>query len=136
LSRLLQAQKSWTSRFDQLQEWIQDHLAEPITVEAMARFSGMSERHFARLFNEEKGVTPARFVEEIRVEAAKRMLQDSRAGLKEVADRCGFGSADTMRRSFRRITGGSPLEFAEASRAQRKGSDVRAEPAARGRRLD
>lgn len=120
LSQLLQAQKSWTSRFDRLQEWAQERLDEPLTVDVMARFAGMSERHFARAFHEEKGVTPARFVEELRVEAAKHMLVDSRAGLKEVATRCGFGSADSLRRSFRRVTGTTPAEYAERYRSQRK----------------
>jgi transcriptional regulator GlxA family with amidase domain len=62
----------------------------------------MSPRHFARVFTAEKGITPARFVEQVRVEAAKLLLDSSDYGLKEAAERSGFGSADSMRRSFRR----------------------------------
>jgi transcriptional regulator GlxA family with amidase domain len=114
LSRLLEAQATWTSRFDRLQEWILDHLQEDLNVDQLAAAAGMSPRHFARVFHGEKGVTPARFVERLRVEAAGRMLVESEAGLKEVAAACGFGSADSMARSFVRVTGVAPRAFANS----------------------
>lgn len=119
LSKLLRAQATFTSRFDQLQEWILEHLQEDLSVETLARFSGMSPRPFARVFQQEKGVTPARFVEALRVEAAGRMLLDSRPRLKEVASQCGFGSADSMRRSFLRVAGVTPGDYAVRLRTRR-----------------
>ncbi|MEO8179760.1 MAG: helix-turn-helix domain-containing protein [Deltaproteobacteria bacterium] len=71
-------------------------------------------RHFARVFHGEKGVTPARFVERLRVEEAGRMLAESEAGLEETAAACGFCSADSMARSFVRVKGLSPREFASS----------------------
>jgi transcriptional regulator GlxA family with amidase domain len=114
LSRLLEAQATWTSRFDRLQEWILENMTDDLNVDALAAAAGMSPRHFARVFNEEKGVTPARFVKRMRVEAAGRMLTESEAGLKETAAACGFGSADSMARSFVRVKGMSPREFASS----------------------
>ncbi len=125
LSRLLEAQATWTGRFDRLQEWILEHLAEELNVEKLAAAAGMSPRHFARVFRGEKRVTPARFVERLRVEAAGRMLSESEAGLKEVAAACGFGSADGMARSFARVTGLAPREYA---RSQQPGSQQREQP--------
>lgn len=114
LSRLLEAQETWTGRFDRLQEWILEHLPEELNVEKLAAAAGMSPRHFARVFRGEKRVTPARFVERLRVEAAGRMLSESESSLKEVAAACGFGSADGMVRSFARVTGLAPREYARS----------------------
>jgi transcriptional regulator GlxA family with amidase domain len=116
LSSLLEAQATMTSRFDRLQEWILDHLTEDLNVETLAAAAGMSPRNFARVFHGEKGVTPARFVERLRVEVAGRMLVTSKAGLKEIAAACGFGSADSMARSFVRVTGVPPRAFASSQR--------------------
>jgi transcriptional regulator GlxA family with amidase domain len=63
----------------------------------------MSPRNFARVFRAEVGQTPARFVERVRVDAARRLLEESEAGLGRVARECGFGGADSMRRSFLRV---------------------------------
>jgi len=72
----------------------------------------MSARHFARTFTAERGVTPARYVERMRVEAARILLEGKRYPLKEAAAQCGFGSADSMRRSFRRVLGVTAGEYA------------------------
>ena len=71
----------------------------------------MSPRHFARVFSAEVGITPARYVERIRLEAARRRLEESRDGVEVVAAACGFGTAETMRRSFLRALGTSPTEY-------------------------
>jgi len=71
----------------------------------------MSPRHFARLFRIETGVTPARYVESIRLEAARRALEDSAQPVSAVALTCGFGTAETMRRSFLRALGVGPAEY-------------------------
>ena len=129
LSRLLEAQATWTSRFDRLQEWILEHITEDLNVEMLAAASGMSPRHFARVFHGEKGVTPARFVERLRVEAAGRMLVEFKAGLKEIAAACGFGGPDSMNRSFVRVTGLSPREFAKSRPALPPASEPGSPPA-------
>jgi transcriptional regulator GlxA family with amidase domain len=69
---------------------------------AMAAAAGMSVRHFARVFTNEVGETPARFVERVRLEAARRELETTNDTLDVVASRCGFGTAETMRRAFHR----------------------------------
>lgn len=82
-------------------------------VDAMARRVGMSPRHFARVFKEELGETPAAFVTRVRVEAAQALLVEGEAGLAEVAGAVGFGSLDAFRRSFARVSGVSPSAWRE-----------------------
>ena len=94
-----------------LQLWIQEHPDAGHTVESLARRAAMSPRHFARVFTQELGVTPARYVERVRVEAARRRLEEGRAGVEQVAARCGFGSPETMRRAFLRTVRISPSEY-------------------------
>jgi transcriptional regulator GlxA family with amidase domain len=71
----------------------------------------MSPRHFARVFAQELGVTPARYVEQVRVEAARRHLEDGGGRVEQVAQGCGFGSPETMRRAFLRTVRVSPSEY-------------------------
>jgi transcriptional regulator GlxA family with amidase domain len=98
----------------ELQTWIHDHPEADLGVEALARRMGMSPRNFARIFTRELAVTPARYVERARVEAARRWLEDSAAGLDEIAAACGFGSAETLRRAFQRLLHVSPSAYREA----------------------
>jgi transcriptional regulator GlxA family with amidase domain len=86
----------------ELQAWIVDHPGADCSVEALARRVAMSPRHFARVFTREVGTSPARYVEKVRVEAAKRRLEESAHGVDAIADTCGFGTAETMRRAFLR----------------------------------
>jgi transcriptional regulator GlxA family with amidase domain len=86
----------------ELQGWIADHLDHDLSVPALAARVAMSPRNFARVFTREVGVTPARFVETARVEAARRRLEESSHGVDAVAAQCGFGTAESMRRSFLR----------------------------------
>ena len=86
----------------ELQAWIADHLDEDLAVPTLAARVAMSPRNFARVFSREVGVTPARFVEAARVEAARRRLEEARNGIDAVAAECGFGTAESMRRAFRR----------------------------------
>lgn len=74
----------------------------------LAAAAAMSVRHFARVFRQEVGETPGRFVERVRLEAARRELETSDATLEVVARSCGFGTAETLRRVFRRNLGVSP----------------------------
>ncbi len=75
---------------------------------ALAAAAAMSVRHFTRVFSEQVGETPGRFVERVRLEAARRELETTTDTLEAVAARCGFGSAETLRRTFQRRVGVSP----------------------------
>jgi transcriptional regulator GlxA family with amidase domain len=99
-------------RFEGLHAWIAEHLADDLTVAALADASGMSERSFVRHYRAATGTTPARAVEQLRVEAARRALENG-LPVKRVAQRCGFGSEETMRRSFLRHLGASPQAYRE-----------------------
>jgi transcriptional regulator GlxA family with amidase domain len=98
----------------ELQSWIHEHPDADLGVEALARRMAMSPRNFARIFTRELAVTPARYVERARVEAARQWLEDSRMGFAEIAAACGFGSAETLRRAFQRLLCVSPSAYREA----------------------
>jgi transcriptional regulator GlxA family with amidase domain len=85
-----------------LQAWIAEHPGLDLSVPSLARRVAMSPRNFARVFARELGTTPARFVERVRVEAARRRLEESAHGVDMVAAECGFGTAESMRRAFLR----------------------------------
>ncbi len=88
-----------------LQEWIADHVAEDCSVDRLAERAAMSPRHLARVFSEQVGTTVARYVEQVRVETARRRLEESSEPIASVAATCGFGTAETMRRTFLRSLG-------------------------------
>lgn len=100
-----------SDRFADLHGWIAAHLAEDLSVARLAARAGMSERSFVRHYRAQTGSTPARAVEQLRVEAARRLLGDSRLGLKRIAARCGFGSEETLRRSFLRALSVTPQAY-------------------------
>jgi transcriptional regulator GlxA family with amidase domain len=81
------------------------------SVPALAAGAGMSLRNFTRVFSRELGTTPARYVERVRVEAACRMLETTALTVDVVARRCGFGTAETLRRSFLRTLGIPPTDY-------------------------
>jgi transcriptional regulator GlxA family with amidase domain len=97
-----------------------DHIAaEPAAdhrLSALAARAALSERHFRRLFVEQTGTTPARFVERIRVEAARELLEGA-APVDAVARHAGFGSPETMRRAFLRVLGVGPSDYRARFRA-------------------
>lgn len=99
--------------FDALHEWMTRNLHRGLTVPALAEFTGMSERSFLRHYRAATGTTPARAVERLRVEAAQSALANPRRSVKDVARRCGFGSEETMRRSFIRMLRVSPRDYRE-----------------------
>jgi transcriptional regulator GlxA family with amidase domain len=96
-----------------LQVWVAEHLKEDLRVERLARRSAMSPRNFARVFTDEVGMTPARYVEELRLEAAKRRLESRQDSLERIATECGFGSAVNLRRVFQRHLGISPRDYGQ-----------------------
>lgn len=86
-------------------------------IEALAKRAGMSPRHFSRRFRDETGETPASFVARVRIEAAQRLLLGGDASLDEVAAGCGFGSVETLRRTFHRVAGVAPAAYRQRFRA-------------------
>ena len=94
-----------------LQVWILEHPGADLSVDAMARRASMSPRNFFRIFVREIGMTPGRFVERVRVEAARRLLEETSRGIPSVAAACGFGSPETMRIAFRRTLGVNPKGY-------------------------
>jgi transcriptional regulator GlxA family with amidase domain len=97
--------------FDGLHAWVASHLTDDLSLPVLARKAGMSERSLSRRYAEATGVTPARAVERLRVEAARRLLAERSMPIKRVAARCGFGSEETLRRSFHRLLGTTPAEY-------------------------
>ena len=97
----------------ELQTWIAEHLDEDLSVPALARRAYMSERNFGRAFRRETGLTPAAYVEALRVERARTALQESAAPTEAIARVCGFGSAEVMRRAFQRRLGVAPTVYRE-----------------------
>lgn len=88
--------------------YILEHLTDDLSVEALAARIRMSQRNFSRVFAEEFSRTPAAFVEELRLDTAKRLLCESDKTIDEIADNCGFGGADQLRRAFKRKFGYTP----------------------------
>jgi transcriptional regulator GlxA family with amidase domain len=77
----------------------------------LAQRAALSERHLRRLFSEQTGTTPARFIERVRVEAARELLEDATTPVDAIAARCGFGTSETLRRAFLRVLGVGPAEY-------------------------
>jgi transcriptional regulator GlxA family with amidase domain len=98
-------------RFEALHAWISSHLARDLSIPVLAAEAGMSERSFSRHYREVTGLTPARAVERLRVEGARQLLSESRLPVKRVAHHCGFGSEETMRRSFLRLLAVTPQDY-------------------------
>jgi len=110
-SSTLRRQISGTGPIDAIQAWALDHLGEDLRVERLASEAAMSPRNFARVFRSEAGTTPARFVEELRLEAARQRLVDGDETVERIAAECGFGTSATMRRIFGRRLRVSPQEY-------------------------
>jgi transcriptional regulator GlxA family with amidase domain len=98
-------------KFGALHSWINAHLADDLSLPVLASQAGMSGRSFSRHYAEATGLTPARAVERLRVEAARRLLSESRQPVKRISQRCGFGSEETMRRSFLRLLAATPQDY-------------------------
>lgn len=105
-----------SGRFDALIEWTRANLAADIRVETMAEKAGMSPRNFARVFRAETGATPARFVEKLRLEAARQAVERSPLPLLDIARKTGFGDAERMRVAFLRAYGQPPMVLRRQSK--------------------
>lgn len=110
-SRKGEAMPAGRSALQELQRWVAAHPALDHSVVKLAKRMNMSPRHLSRLFRGEIGITPATWVEEVRVAAARRLLEQGRDSPKQVAALCGFSDADTFRRAFARNVGVTPAEY-------------------------
>jgi transcriptional regulator GlxA family with amidase domain len=99
------------SALQEVQRWVAANPSADHSVSNLAARTGLSPRHFARLFHGEVGLTPAAWVEAARVSAARRLLETGRNTPKQVAALCGFANADTLRRAFARHVGVTPAEY-------------------------
>jgi transcriptional regulator GlxA family with amidase domain len=128
-----------------LQAWIAENLAKDLSVEALAARAAMSARNFARVFASELGTTPARYVEQVRVEAARTQLASTDHSVDRIASRCGFSSAELLRRCFLRHFKVAPSQYRKhfrtsaedgsrtrGGRATRTTTSRRPEPASAG----
>lgn len=111
LSVSLASQASEMMSIRELQIWIAEHLQTRLSVEDLADRMSMSTRNFERVFTREVGTTPAQYVLQMRVEAARRHLECTNRGLKQVASAAGFGNVDVMRRAFVRLLGITPRRY-------------------------
>ncbi|MGH7603264.1 MAG: GlxA family transcriptional regulator, partial [Gemmatimonadaceae bacterium] len=115
-STALSMQSTDRDPFQELVPWVLDNLTKELTVSALAEHASMSPRNFARVFTKEMRSTPALFVERLRVEAARRRLEESRHGLKAIAAECGFKTVSSMRSAFQRLLGAPPSQYRERFR--------------------
>ncbi|MNX75830.1 HTH-type transcriptional regulator CdhR [compost metagenome] len=111
-SQLLQSQTSEGAAFDDLHLWITQNLeGENLTIDRLAQQVQMSPRNFARVYKLKTGRTPAKAVEVLRVEAARRLLEDSERNIDQISRLCGFGDEERMRLTFQRNLGVSPRDY-------------------------
>jgi transcriptional regulator GlxA family with amidase domain len=118
-SAALSLQASDRQPLRELQSWVLENLAGRLDVEALAAHVAMSPRNFARVFGREMGITPGKFVERLRVETARRRLEETRRSLEKIAQECGFGSVGSMRTVFRRVLGIAPRQYRQHFRGSR-----------------
>ena len=114
----LSAQAAERKSFQDLQVWIAENLSKDLSVEALAERAAMSARNFARVFARELGKTPARYVEQVRVEAARTQLAATDDGVDQIASRCGFSSAELLRRCFLRHFKVAPSQYRKHFRVE------------------
>jgi transcriptional regulator GlxA family with amidase domain len=95
----------------ELRVWMAEHLTADLSVPALAQRVAMSPRNFQRVFTSSMGKSPARYVEELRIETARRLLERTTQSMDEIADHCGFGSADVLSRAFTRVLRLTPGEY-------------------------
>ncbi|MFF0157073.1 GlxA family transcriptional regulator [Streptomyces sp. NPDC005263] len=110
-SAQLAAQTAQREPLREVQQWITEHPAADLTVESLAERASLSPRHFARAFRAETGTTPGRYVDRVRIEHARRLLEDTSAGVEEISRASGYGTPEAMRRAFVKALGAAPAEY-------------------------
>ena len=106
----------------QLQQWLKKHLHEPLDVSRIAEHLHMSVRNLTRVFQKQTGMSPAKFVEKLRIEAARRFLEDTDLPLERIAEQCGLGGLVSMRRTFLRHLMVTPSDYRRAFRTALRGN--------------
>ncbi len=97
--------------FSELHDWILENLKQPLSVESLASHSAMSPRNFSRVFSDTTGVSPGKYVELMRLEHARELLESSNSSVVEVAEECGFMREERLRRVFTRQLGITPSQY-------------------------
>ncbi len=110
-SAQLAAQTAHREPLREIQRWVAEHPGGDLSVEALAERARLSPRHFARAFRAETGMTPGRYVERVRLEHARRLLEDTAHGVEEVSRTAGYGTPEAMRRAFVKALGTAPAEY-------------------------
>lgn len=110
-SATLKSQSAERDTVNELVAWASDNLSGDLSVQAMAERVNMSLRNFSRVFRDEVGQTPAAFVQQIRIDAVRRRLEESDESLDAISADCGFTSTDSMRRSFQRVVKVTPSDY-------------------------
>ncbi|MGW0738056.1 GlxA family transcriptional regulator [Streptomyces sp. NPDC002851] len=116
-SAQLSAQTAQRAPLREVQRWVTEHPDDDLSVESLAARARLSPRHFARAFQAETGMTPGRYVERVRLEHARRLLEDTAHGVEEVSRASGYGTPEAMRRVFLKTLGASPAEYRRRFRA-------------------
>jgi len=107
----LSGQFAEEERFRELQLYVLENPDQDLSVETLAENVGMSPRNFARVFTRQVGITPGRFVEQSRLERARRHLEETHLPVSQVAERCGYTTREGMRLAFDRHLSISPREY-------------------------
>ncbi len=110
-SATLMAQTSERRPLGDVLAWLPDNIRRNLSIESLARRAAMSPRNFARMFHQEVGRPPARYIEDLRLEAARRQIESTAMTLKQIALSCGFTSAEILRRAFVRRLGVTPRQY-------------------------
>lgn len=110
-SAQLAAQTAQREPLREVQQWISEHPDDDLSVESLAARARLSPRHFARAFRTEAGMTPGRYVERVRLEHARRLLEDTADGIEEISRASGYGTSEAMRRAFVKTLGSAPAEY-------------------------
>ncbi|MFJ4682133.1 GlxA family transcriptional regulator [Streptomyces sp. NPDC088789] len=105
------AQTAHRAPLREVQQWITEHPAADLSVESLAARARLSPRHFARAFRAETGTTPGRYVDRVRLEHARRLLEDTADGIEAISRASGYGTPEAMRRAFVRDLGAAPAEY-------------------------
>ncbi|MFF8713468.1 GlxA family transcriptional regulator [Streptomyces sp. NPDC015184] len=116
-SAQLTAQTARREPLREVQRWISEHPDEDLSIGALAARARLSPRHFARAFRTETGLTPGRYVEGVRLEQARRLLEDTTDGVLGISRACGYGTPEAMRRAFVKVLGTAPAEYRRRFRA-------------------
>ncbi|MEM1436654.1 MAG: GlxA family transcriptional regulator [Pseudomonadota bacterium] len=116
-STTLESQSTERDTIKELVAWAVDNLASDLSVHALANRAHMSLRNFSRVFRKETGQTPAAFVQSLRIDTTRRLLAETEDSIDEISRKCGYRSADAMRRSFQRVVKVAPTDYRQRFRA-------------------